>query len=60
MKNLILKTIGFLILIVFLFYANLFVFRSEMPSLVFITIIGSVVLFIIFPYNKYFKQNEKR
>lgn len=59
MRKLIIKVIAFLIMLVVLFYINLMVFRSDYPYLWFITLVGSVIGLILFPYNKYFNTNSK-
>lgn len=57
MKQTAVKAIAFLVVLIFLLLANLEVFRSDLPYLAFITIIGSVIFLIYFPYNKFFKNN---
>jgi hypothetical protein len=55
MKLLILKVIAFLFLLIGLYYANMYAFRSDFPAITVITFIGSVILLVFFPYNKFFK-----
>lgn len=59
MRKQILKVLAFIILLVVMFYINLQVFRSEMPSLWFVTLIGSVIGLILLPYNKFFNIKNK-
>lgn len=59
MKNQIVRVLLFIIFVCWIAWINLMVFRTDFPSLAFITIIGSVILFIYFPYNKFFKLNNK-
>lgn len=60
LKYLVLKAIAFASMLLLIVFANLWVFRSDTPYITIFTIIGSVMLLVIFPYNNYFKQNEKR
>lgn len=55
MKSNILKIIIFILIIIAIIILNMYVFRSDVPMLWFITLIGSVVAFLYFPYNKFFK-----
>lgn len=60
MKKTILKGIGFLILLVSLVAGNMFVFRSDLPLLWFITLLISIVAILFFPYKLYFNiKNQK-
>lgn len=47
-----LKKIAFVLGFIGLVVLNMVVFRSAFPMLWFVTLIGSVVILIIFPYNK--------
>lgn len=55
MRVLILKIIAFLLMLILMYYGNIFAFRSEFPVITVATFIGSVVIIIFFPYNKFFK-----
>lgn len=55
MKSNILKIIIFILIIIAIIILNMYIFRSDVPMLWFITLIGSVVAFLYFPYNKFFK-----
>lgn len=54
MRKLIIKSVLFLLMLVIMFIGNIMVFRSEFPMLVFGTLIMSLVMLILFPYEKFF------
>jgi hypothetical protein len=54
MRKLIIKSVLFLLMLVIMFIGNIMVFRSEFPMLVFATLIMSLVVLILFPYEKFF------
>jgi len=58
MKVLITKIILFIIFLIIIIIGNMYIFRSDYPTLSFITIIGSVIGLIFIPYNKLFKLNN--
>lgn len=59
MKQLVVRVLLFIVFVCWIAWINLMIFRTEFPYLAFITIIGSVILFIYFPYNKFFKSINK-
>lgn len=59
MRTNILKVLAFILLLIFLFYINLWVFRSDYPSGWFFTFLGSVITLILFPYKTFFKTKNK-
>jgi len=56
MKNTITKVLLFILFVCLLGWINTKVFRSDLPYLALITITGSVIILIYFPYNKLFKK----
>jgi len=56
MRNSITKVLLFILFVCSLAWINLQVFRSDLPYSVIITITGSVIILIYFPYNKLFKK----
>jgi hypothetical protein len=54
MRKLLIKLVLFLVMLVIMFIGNIMVFRSEFPMLVFGTLIMSLVVLILFPYEKFF------
>ena len=52
------KLIIFLLGVIAVFYLNQFVFRSEFPMAIFLSIPASIIGFIWFPYIKFFKNKE--
>lgn len=60
MKSVFFKGIAFFVIIIALFAINMIVFRSDYPMFWFVTLLGSVVTLIIFPYKKFFNlKNQK-
>jgi positive regulator of sigma E activity len=59
MKKTILKVMFLTLFGIILGKINQLVFRSEIPSLTIITLIGSVVVLIYFPYNKFFNNKKQ-
>jgi hypothetical protein len=59
MKNTILKIMFLILFGIILGKINQCAFRSEIPSLTIITLIGSVVVLIYFPYNKFFNNKKQ-
>jgi len=58
MKKTILKLLGFILILVVLFFIDLWVFRTSYPLAWIFTALLSVVLLIIFPYKDYFNPNK--
>jgi len=58
MIKLIIKGLVFLVLLVLLFFANMYVFRSEFPYLWFVSLFLSIIGLILFPYESYFKLKK--
>jgi hypothetical protein len=58
MKNTILKTIVFIVFVVTLGKINQWAFRSEIPSLAIVTLMGSVIVLVYFPYVKFFNNKK--
>lgn len=58
MIKLIIKGLVFLVLLVFLFIANMFIFRSEVPYLWFVSLFFTIVGLLLFPYKTFFKNPE--
>jgi ABC-type iron transport system FetAB permease component len=58
MKQLLTKSVVFLLGLLVVLYLNQYVFRSEFPMAIFLTIPLSIIGFIWFPYIKFFKNKE--
>jgi len=56
MKGLLFRIILFVLLLVAIVVVNAFVFRSELPMLWFLTLLGSVILLLFFPYKRFFNN----
>lgn len=56
MTKTVLKTVGFLAMVVLIIFINVQVFRSELPMYWILTALGGVIFFILFPYKKYFNN----
>lgn len=59
MRVFILKLILFVLLLIGLFFLNLWVFRSDYPLLWLGTALLSSLIIICFPYNLYFNNKNK-
>ncbi len=59
MRKLLIRGIMFICLLGILFYMNLYFFRCLIPKLWVVTLIGSVIILIKFPYEKFFKYKNK-
>jgi len=56
--NMILRVLGFVIMLVVIFAINLVMFRSSFPMGWLLTSVLSFIGLVKFPYTKYFKINE--
>jgi len=56
MNRVVLKSVLFLIMVAGLYTINILTFRSEYPMMFFGTLLVSIVILILFPYNKFFKR----
>lgn len=54
------KALVFVLILIALAVVNMYAFRSDFPKLWFITLIGSVIGLLLFPYEKFFKNNKKQ
>lgn len=59
MRKTVFKALVFILLIIAIAVINLYIFRSEIPIFTVITLLGSVIGLIYFPYKTFFniKQN---
>lgn len=55
-----LKILMFIVILAVIYFANIAAFRSDWPLIVFATLIGSVVILILFPYKKFFNINNTK
>ena len=58
MRKTVFRALVFVLMIIVMIILNMYVFRSSLPIFWFLTLIGSVLILIIFPYNKFFKQTN--
>jgi hypothetical protein len=56
MNKIVLNSVLFLIMVVALYVINIMTFRGEYPMMFFGTLLVSIVILILFPYNKFFKR----
>lgn len=54
------KILLFTLILLSVFLVNMIAFRSDLPKLWFVTLIGSVIGFIFFPYNQFFNNNKNK
>jgi hypothetical protein len=54
MNRILLNLVFFLMTLALLFEINIMAFRSEIPSLLFLTLPISIIILITFPYKKFF------
>jgi hypothetical protein len=58
MRKTVFKAFVFTIIIIAIVIVNMYVFRSELPILWLITLIGSVIGLIFFPYKTFFNNKK--
>lgn len=58
MKKLIVRMLVFAIMVLAIVKINLWVFHSSIPSFWGITLVLSILVFIFFPYQKFFKIDK--
>jgi len=58
MRKTVLRLLIFALLVIILLVINLQVFRSEIPSFTIITLLGSVIGLLYFPYKTFFKTKQ--
>jgi len=54
MRKTVFRALVYLLMIALILVVNLYVFRSDFPKLAIITILGSVIGLIYFPYKTFF------
>lgn len=60
MQKTVFKIFLFTLILISVIILNMIAFRSDLPKLWFITLIGSVIVLIFFPYNKFFNNNKNK